>query len=142
MVVLRIITPNLFPLFKKECPFELVNTKFNSPILTFDKHTQRFIQVESSGSKEAELPPYQRPLTKLPPRGESHAEDTRVQSSVLSTYPPFCTAVRSLSSLDCCSIVKFPRCLNGSAPYYFGTLPGSPIGICCASDGMSCALVH
>ena len=142
MVVLRIITPNNFLLFKLECPFKFVNTEFNSPFFAFDKHTQGFIHVESSCSKKAELPPYQRPSINFPRGRESRAGNTKVQSSVLSTYPPFCAAVRSLSSLDCCSRVKFPRCLKGLVPYHLGILPGSLIGICRATDGQSPTLIH
>jgi hypothetical protein len=56
MVVLRVITPDLFLLLKDKRPFEFLDTKLNSPFLALGKHIQRFPQIESSSAKKSELP--------------------------------------------------------------------------------------
>jgi hypothetical protein len=118
MIVLRIITPDLFLLLKNVRPFEFVDTKLNPPFLALGKHTQRFMQIESSRAKKTQLLSVHRPQKSQRKPKEAEGREgqrgsgTRVESSVLSTYPALCTTTRNLSSLVCCSIVKFPRCLN------------------------------
>ena len=102
VMVLRVILIDFFTFIEMECPFQLVHTEVYSPFLTIDKHIERFYDVKFPSSKETQLQSTFSPRRRVV---------TSVASSVRSMYPALCTCMRSLSSFDCCSSVKFPKCL-------------------------------
>jgi hypothetical protein len=119
MIILRVILVHFFSFVKMKCPFNLFHTKIYSPFLAVNKHMKRFIQIKFPRPKKSQL------LTISPLLNES----TNVESSVRSTYPAFWTSLRNLSSFDCCSRVKLPKCLRkiiliNSIRYYPGAWSG------------------
>jgi len=103
MIVLRIILIDCLSLIEFERVTQLIYIPLLPPIFSINEHLQRFIDVKLSGSKESKL----RRISSLQVR----LGCTKVASSVRSTKPLSCTSWRNLSSLDCWSILRLPRCL-------------------------------
>ena len=108
MVILRVVLIDLCAFVKVKSPFNLFHTKIDPPFFTFNKHINRFIQVKFASSKISKLKGMISLINNLFVFKRKY---TSVESSVRSAYPAFCTSLINLSSFDCCSIVKFPRCL-------------------------------